>query len=838
MAFGLGSQTNTSSAGRQSSVEDPISLLNSREPPPLRFPGVRPAPAPVSSTKIPLDGLFSDEDEDNLFPSFTNTTTRRPSTPNKPVSSMEDTAALPREMSISSRLGLGDDEDNAPTRPVTAASSVPRPPSPAATPASNRPVTAASSVGGLGIRTNSDTAQAAVPLPRATVPDSTDSTTNNRGPARSTLFRNLATPPWERSTASNTAIAPIATSAPAPAPSVATNAAVTVPVPPAVHSSMDAALNDRAEAERLRRSMIFGGSGMMSTPSAQPVASVEPNAHTAFPAPGHPLTSQVDTSTNQMVGKLIRDINTAESEDHKRVASHHEFIRQQTQHAAQLQQQQAEEFLKQYLSENRRQLDIHLQRLRTGLPLNAAVAGESGVDLESNRVNLDNLEKKVDILEKRLQDREEHLRRYADQTMTLEQQHWEEMRQIREKHEEAMQRMLQTQFEYVTNMQNNHENVRSQYTEAIHSLRDALSAKSGIDAVRSTVEQSAHDFALWRTELEHKHEVAMREKDHQLQVRDNQLKDLANLIERQNQSFKLERESMQKRIDEDSKRLLKREAELEEQAYALQRDRSEFDSERNKIRNQHTKEIQRLEKRMEEVLQDKQAALENLAEERHILDSDKRRLADTIRSIEDKYALELKKKQLNLESTMEAVSAEKKLWEEKHQNLDKEIAAVRLERERLDRDKTELQERKHRLERAIDDLSKRESAAEDTLMRANRAKQEGERAFNEAKFMDEEHKMRVTKLNGFLEQLRDREMNLMRQAVETSVVGQRRANTALNLLPYRLGIAGAGMSSSGVRVQLLPNPAKDDQEAQRHWQEEKEYIDALRGAPWNSKRNS
>lgn len=86
-----------------------------------------------------------------------------------------------------------------------------------------------------------------------------------------------------------------------------------------------------------------------------------------------------------MIGNLLRGIEEAEAEEHRRITSHHDFIREQTQKAAELQQRQADEFLKQYLSENKKQLDVHLQRLRTGLLLvTGAPSYDAGDSVDSS----------------------------------------------------------------------------------------------------------------------------------------------------------------------------------------------------------------------------------------------------------------------------------------------------------------------------------------------------------------------------------------------------------------------------------------------------------------------
>lgn len=133
-------------------------------------------------------------------------------------------------------------------------------------------------------------------------------------------------------------------------------------------------------------------------------------------------------------------------------------------------------------------------------------------------------ERKVESLEKRLEEREDSVRQFAAQIVQLEEQHWADMRQLRDKHEETLQRTAQSHHDYLMDVQAANEAVRKQHAEALQTLREAVSSKNSIEVVRSTVEHSAQEFAVWRTEIEHKHEMAVRERDNQLQLKDNQIK--------------------------------------------------------------------------------------------------------------------------------------------------------------------------------------------------------------------------------------------------------------------------------------------------------------------------
>lgn len=312
-------------------------------------------------------------------------------------------------------------------------------------------------------------------------------------------------------------------------------------------------------------------------------------------------------------------------------------------------------------------------------------------------------------------------------------------------------------------------------------------------------------------------------------------------MERQTESFKIEREALQKRLDEDTKRLFKRESEMDEHLYSLHRERLEFDNDRTKFRAQQTKELQRLEKRMEDLLQEKQTTLESLAEEKFSVDTEKRKLSETVRAIEDKYALELKRKQLNLESAMEVVTAEKQLLEEKINNIHKESRAIKEERERLERDKFEFLERKARVEKLCDDVNKKDLELEQTALKAAKMKRDADAALNEARFLDEEHRKRVHKLHDFLEQLREKEMVLMRQAVQSKLEQQTpqafagSSGTMAVIPSHNTPITKLQDVLSGMRLHLLPNPAKD--ERLQFWEAEKEYLNTIKNTPWVTKRS-
>lgn len=288
---------------------------------------------------------------------------------------------------------------------------------------------------------------------------------------------------------------------------------------------------------------------------------------------------------------------------------------------------------------------------------------------------------------------------------------------------------------------------------------------------------------------------------------------------------------MQKRIEQEITRVLKRESDLEDHQFNLQRDRAEFESEKSRFRNQQTKELQRLEKRLEETMTERQNALESLAEEKHAVDAEKRNLKETIRGIEERCSLEVKKKQLNLESAMEHVVDEQKLLLEKSQNVERERANLKEKRERFEREKLEIASRKIRLDSQQHEIQHREEAFQETISNVAKMKQESDRALHQAKFMDEEHKTRVAKLNMFLEQLKERELGVMRRAVENQVhAGQR----AIQMPSGTVAISQPRRNLNDVRIQLIPNPAQSFTE-QTNWQNERDYLQNLKSTPWTTK---
>ncbi|GAU95859.1 hypothetical protein RvY_07400 [Ramazzottius varieornatus] len=816
MAFGL-APAGTNPAGR----DNPLDVLNSRDPPPLRVGAQLPSAAPAANltTKIPLDGIGFSDDDDDLFPAFQPSSRPKTATPvaRSSTSILDSLEPEQKTSTIPTSSNVRPSTTPSVTPPVSVfdrlKSEVPAPdPAKQTTPSIfNR----------LGTTTvpevRPQTSLPAVPA------NPTGTALSSKAPVQSTLFRNLTRPPWEKDPAT-----PVAS---LPGPSVnGGNASVLVQRlqddPQSANTTLP--VTDQAEAERQRRAMMFGGSTGRS---------VVPPTSTVVPAPTEGDSSVTGSSSllpksSELLDKVLTETKNAEEEDLRRVRSHHDFIRQQTQQAVQLQQAQADEFLRQYLAENQKQLNAHLQRLRSGFslaqPLLANQASGDGMNSVASEEPL--AQQRVAVLERKLEEKDALLLQHSKQMLLLEEQHREETRVIRAHYDEALRRTAQIHHEYVLSLLSSHESVRKQYEEALEYLRESTSAKSSLEAVRSTVEQSARDFALWRTELESRHANTIREKESQLCAKDQRINELTEALERQATSSLTEREVLQRRIQEDGARLAKRQLEVEDQAYTLARERTEFEAERTRFHSTQAKELQRLEKRLDEALKEKQEASEYIAQESHALEEGKRKLAETIRQAEEKYALEYKKRELALESEREAVFAEKKLLDDKRRNLVREEMEIKIEREKLERDKHDESMRRTRLDQYNQELMKRDRDLEQTVLRAAKVKREGELALQEAKFLDEEHKTRVAKFNVFLEQLRDKELTLMRQAVESDVDGKQRAvqlpNGALTVIPHRHGRSS--------RMQILPNPARDD----KFWQGEKEYLQVLKSTPWTTERGT
>lgn len=207
MAFGLPPQGaalgGKSNAG---TAEEVFGFLNRKEPPQLKLStglGKSPPTRPGPSTAIPLDGLFSDEDEDNLFPAFNKAQPKQVVQAASKISPAQTGSTLIEKSTIPSRLDYGDDmiDTAALTRPVTASSADPLTFSDFVGSGVQRPLTASP---GPNMPPKKVTTTAS-PLPRPEF--SADNTSplpslgmgsNTRAPVKSSLFKNLAAPPWEK----------------------------------------------------------------------------------------------------------------------------------------------------------------------------------------------------------------------------------------------------------------------------------------------------------------------------------------------------------------------------------------------------------------------------------------------------------------------------------------------------------------------------------------------------------------------------------------------------------------------------------------------------------------
>lgn len=241
MAFGLG--PSSTAAVAQSSVTDPLQFLNSREPPPLRI-APKTAPSGASRTKIPLDGLFSDEDDD-LFPAFDSAAAARPRTavvtepaplPLRKKTTPQEDAVAP---SSSSLLGDTSAATSSPsTRPVTASifdRLAPKAPSPSLAVHETKPPTGTKSIFDSSpsvhqMNTNSRTGDGfLVQQGPTTGPASMSSSSllfGSKAPVKSSLFKNLVAPPWEQpsvppTSESSASSEPVTTKPPLTAPAAA-----------------------------------------------------------------------------------------------------------------------------------------------------------------------------------------------------------------------------------------------------------------------------------------------------------------------------------------------------------------------------------------------------------------------------------------------------------------------------------------------------------------------------------------------------------------------------------------------------------------------------------------
>ena len=266
--------------------------------------------------------------------------------------------------------------------------------------------------------------------------------------------------------------------------------------------------------------MLFGGStGKNVDLQSIPLSS---SAAGDIKLPAH---SNVAPRSNELLNQVWVETKNAEEEDLRRVRNHHEFIRQQTQQAVQLQQAQADEFLRQYLAENQTQLNLHLQKLRSGFSLaqllSISHAAGDGTYPQADEDPLSH--PRTAILVRKLEEKDTRISEQRKQMLFLDEQHREETRVIRAHYDEALQRAAEIHHEYVLSLLGSHESVRKHYEEALEYLRESTSSKSSLEAVRSTVEQSARDIAVWRSELESRHANIVREKESQLYAKDQRI---------------------------------------------------------------------------------------------------------------------------------------------------------------------------------------------------------------------------------------------------------------------------------------------------------------------------
>ncbi|XP_036421947.1 fas-binding factor 1 homolog [Colossoma macropomum] len=460
----------------------------------------------------------------------------------------------------------------------------------------------------------------------------------------------------------------------------------------------------------------------------------------------------------------------------------------------------------------------------------------------------------------------------------LQAQNQRRLAQCQQDRDREVERLRDLQRKSILEMKKDHEEqvqrLRRLKDEEIDAVTSATSQTRSLTAVIEQMEQFSRRLGDLSSRVEITHENTAQGLELGARQRDEQLRVLQERLTQQQREMAEERARLKEVIAKMDTQLAEQQRQLQQERWRVTAEQAKAESalrgleeERRSMMQHFAMEREELERAKSALLEEQQTVMQRCAEERRKLAAEWTQFHTQEKVRQDRAEREASRameREAHREGTIISIAQEQAELKLRAGELKQREDALQRERENLDKLREELEREKEKLSAAALRLKSRAQEVESFSKLASERYEEGERALQEARQVETEHKARLHTIHTEMERLRKQEQSLQQERMmmtdHRKEVERMRQSLPINALPlsaaplltefspaFASTQVGATVAvppppvvntvSSGVSPELqatlalLRHTAEKDRD---FLQDEQFFLDTLKKAPYNS----
>ncbi|KAL7883512.1 hypothetical protein SRHO_G00011700 [Serrasalmus rhombeus] len=455
----------------------------------------------------------------------------------------------------------------------------------------------------------------------------------------------------------------------------------------------------------------------------------------------------------------------------------------------------------------------------------------------------------------------------------LQAQNQRRLAQCQQDRDREVERLRDLQRKSILEMKKDHEEqvqrLKRLKDEEIDAVTSATSQTRSLTAVIEQMEQFSRRLGDLSSRVEITHENTAQGLELGARKRDEQLRVLQERLTQQQREMTEERARLKEVIAKMDTQLAEQQRQLQQERWRVTAEQAKAESalrgleeERRSMMQHFAMEREELERAKSALLEEQQTVMQRCAEERRKLAAEWTQFHTQEKVRQDRAEREASRameREAHREGTIISIAQEQAELKLRAGELKQREDALQRERENLDKLREDLEREKEKLNAAALQLKSRAQEVESFSKLASERYEEGERALQEARQVETEHKARLRTIHTEMEQLRKQEQSLQQERMmmtdHCKEVERMRHSLPINPLPlstapilpaFASTQVGAPVAipppvvnavSSGVSPELqatlalLRHTAEKDRD---FLQDEQFFLDTLKKTPYNS----
>ncbi|XP_017539030.1 fas-binding factor 1 homolog isoform X1 [Pygocentrus nattereri] len=455
----------------------------------------------------------------------------------------------------------------------------------------------------------------------------------------------------------------------------------------------------------------------------------------------------------------------------------------------------------------------------------------------------------------------------------LQAQNQRRLAQCQQDRDREVERLRDLQRKSILEMKKDHEEqvqrLRRLKDEEIDAVTSATSQTRSLTAVIEQMEQFSRRLGDLSSRVEITHENTAQGLELGARQRDEQLRVLQERLTQQQREMTEERARLKEVIAKMDTQLAEQQRQLQQERWRVTAEQAKAESalrgleeERRSMMQHFAMEREELERAKSALLEEQQTVMQRCAEERRKLAAEWTQFHTQEKVRQDRAEREASRameREAHREGTIISIAQEQAELKLRAGELKQREDVLQRERENLDKLREDLEREKEKLSAAALQLKSRAQEVESFSKLASERYEEGERALQEARQVETEHKARLRTIHTEMEQLRKQEQSLQQERMmmtdHCKEVERMRQSLPINPLPLSTAptlpafastqvgapvaipppVVNAVSSSVSPELQatlaLLRHTAEKDRD---FLQDEQFFLDTLKKTPYNS----